>query len=37
VPWSPALAQSPDIKNRRQRIEAAQAMIEQAGAAWMPQ
>jgi len=32
-----ALAQSPDIKIARQRIEAAQAMIEQAGAAWMPQ
>jgi outer membrane protein TolC len=32
-----ALAQNPDIKIARQRIEAAQAMIEQAGAAWMPQ
>ena len=32
-----ALAQSPDIKIARQRIEAAQAMIEQAGSAWMPQ
>jgi len=32
-----AFAQSPDIKIARQRIEAAQAMTEQAGAAWMPQ
>ena len=32
-----ALAQSPDIKIARQRIEGAQAMIEQAASAWMPQ
>ncbi|MFA5262610.1 MAG: TolC family protein [Opitutaceae bacterium] len=32
-----ALAQSPDAKIARQRIEGAQAMIQQAGAAWMPQ
>jgi outer membrane protein TolC len=32
-----ALAQNPDVKIARQRIEGAQAMIEQAGAAWMPQ
>jgi outer membrane protein TolC len=32
-----AFAQSPDIKIARDRIEAAQAMIDQAGAASMPQ
>jgi outer membrane protein TolC len=32
-----AFAQNPDIKIARQRIEVAQAMIEQAGSAWMPQ
>ena len=32
-----ALKNSPDARVAHQRIEAAQAMIEQAGAAWLPQ
>jgi outer membrane protein len=42
-PWtldraiSTAMAQSPDAKIAKQRIEGARAMIQQSGAAWMPQ